>query len=50
VVLELIEAGAMQAVKLSGLSTVMVLGITGTTYMKYAQTSFLNYDLAPLYK
>jgi hypothetical protein len=31
VVLELIEAGAEQALKLSGLSTVIVLGVTGNT-------------------
>jgi len=29
VVLKLVEAGAEQAVKLSGLSTVMVVGVTG---------------------
>lgn len=32
VVLELVEAGAKQALKLSGLSTVMVLGVTGKIY------------------
>jgi len=46
VVLELVKAGAEQAVKLSGLSTVMVLGVTGIKYIRNSKSFFVRFYLS----